>query len=470
MKTQYRLSTNGNWQSYFGRGLLVISNVSGSGRKLTIRSLEISVNTVAAAAAATATCQLILSSSVDGGENMVGQMIAMDSSASLTGVDVFRYAYPNSYDNVIRRLTVNRTSGASGTQNVLASHTNFGKFAGVYGSAKKEMATTIEPIILNQNEAISIIPNNIRYSSPLRISLMVVQNSKTFIWTFFANTIPNLSLASISNTSSTPCKIINISISEVGTTDTPYIRVVPVGQIYTNDLNDNSKNITSIIPMDSSYGSLSSSVCKVYSDVGFVPYGVPESYMTETTSGVPKGFNYLNTKDFNGPSYRIFFPELKFTTVDGSENMLGYGYGHKNSDLLFRNAGISLSPGEAIAIVSSAETAASGTPSYSGWTNLNFAAIIDNEPLYSPYLNLTGLVSGSDIVVLEASTSTLLAGSDSLIGSTFSWNYDPDIVNTVDICVYKAGYVPYIVRSIALGINGSSIPISQVVDRNYSNS
>lgn len=469
MKTQYRLSTDGNWQSFFGRGLLVISNVSGSGRKLTIRSLEVGVNTIAATTAATATCQVIRSTSVTDGENMSNQSCKLDSTASLSGVTVYRYCYPDSYTNVLRRITVNRTGAAAGTQNMLTTPMNIGRFAGVYGSAKRAGASVVEPITLNQNQAITVVPVNIRFTSPLRVDLMLTQGGKTFTWSFFANTLPNLGLVGVSNTSATPCKIINISISEVGTTDTPYIRIVPVGQLYTNDSVDTSKTVATITPMDSAYGSLSSLVCKVYSDVGFVPYGVPESYMTETTAGLPRGFNYLNTKDFNGPAYRIFFPELELSTVGGSENMLGFGYGHKNSDLLFRNAGIALSPGEAIAIVASAETAASGTPAYSGWTSLNFSAIIDNEPLYSPYLNLTGLVSGSDVVVLNAGTSTLLAGSDSVVGTTFSWNYDPDVVSSVDICVYKAGYVPYIVRAVSLGINGSSLPIAQVADRNYSN-
>ena len=102
-----------------------------------------------------------------------------------------------------------------------------------------------------------------------------------------------------------------------------------------------------------------------------------------------------------------------------------------------------------------------------GYADVTFAAMIDNEPQTAPSLALTGLVSGSDVVVLTAGTSTELSSVDAG-GTTFSWAYDPDVVTAVDIVVYRSGYVPFSIRNLSLGLNGQSVPVSQVIDRNYS--
>lgn len=81
-------------------------------------------------------------------------------------------------------------------------------------------------------------------------------------------------------------------------------------------------------------------------------------------------------------------------------------------------------------------------------------------------LTLTGLQTGSDIVILAAGTSTILAQVDQNAGSTFPYSFTTG--GAVDIGVLKAGYVPQYLRNFQLPAANTSLPISQVADRNYS--
>jgi len=80
-------------------------------------------------------------------------------------------------------------------------------------------------------------------------------------------------------------------------------------------------------------------------------------------------------------------------------------------------------------------------------------------------LTLTGLELGSDIVILQAGTSTIMQDADAHPGSTYSYVYDT-LIN-VDICIYKTGYIPFAIRNYTLQESDTSLPIDQVVDRNY---
>lgn len=80
-------------------------------------------------------------------------------------------------------------------------------------------------------------------------------------------------------------------------------------------------------------------------------------------------------------------------------------------------------------------------------------------------LTLTGLQSGSDVVVLSAGTETVLDSVDAG-GTTYEYTYSG--AHNVDVNIYKAGYVPHTsIRALALSTADSSIPVAQVVDRAY---
>jgi hypothetical protein len=85
----------------------------------------------------------------------------------------------------------------------------------------------------------------------------------------------------------------------------------------------------------------------------------------------------------------------------------------------------------------------------------------------STNLTLTGIVPGSDIVILNAGTTTERVNIDSNATSTYVFSYTT--LGDVDICVYKQGYRPFAYRNYSLPASDGSFPVSQVADLNYFN-
>jgi len=88
-------------------------------------------------------------------------------------------------------------------------------------------------------------------------------------------------------------------------------------------------------------------------------------------------------------------------------------------------------------------------------------------PLDTNTLTLTGLVTGSDVVVLQAGTETVLQQVDQNIGATWIYNYETP--TTIDIGVFKSGYVPFYIRNFTLQSANANLPITQTIDRNFIN-
>ena len=82
-------------------------------------------------------------------------------------------------------------------------------------------------------------------------------------------------------------------------------------------------------------------------------------------------------------------------------------------------------------------------------------------------LTLTGLVSGSDIVILATGTTTEKVNVDANSGTTYAFLYSYVAGTYVDICCYKSGYVAFSVRNYLLSASDTSLPIAQIVDRAY---
>lgn len=84
-------------------------------------------------------------------------------------------------------------------------------------------------------------------------------------------------------------------------------------------------------------------------------------------------------------------------------------------------------------------------------------------------LTVTNVITGSDVVILSAGTSTVLTSNDGATNpvTSFNYSYTYSPGTLVDIAVYKAGYVPYIVRGYTLPSNGGSVQVAQIIDRNY---
>ncbi|UOF78929.1 hypothetical protein [Caudoviricetes sp.] len=80
-------------------------------------------------------------------------------------------------------------------------------------------------------------------------------------------------------------------------------------------------------------------------------------------------------------------------------------------------------------------------------------------------LTVSGLVTGSDVVVYAAGTETVLGSVDALSGT--SWGFIYETPEAVDIAVFLAGYVPFFIRNYSLPNNDASVPVAQVIDRAY---
>ena len=86
-------------------------------------------------------------------------------------------------------------------------------------------------------------------------------------------------------------------------------------------------------------------------------------------------------------------------------------------------------------------------------------------PLDLITLTITGLITGSDVVVYATGTTTVRDSVDSNSGTT--WDYVYETVENIDIGVFKTGYIPFYIRGYSLSSDDSSVPVAQTVDRAY---
>lgn len=100
-------------------------------------------------------------------------------------------------------------------------------------------------------------------------------------------------------------------------------------------------------------------------------------------------------------------------------------------------------------------------------TNSTTTAQDYQYPLDTNTLTLTGLVSGTDIVILSAGTETVITSKDANAGSTYAYTYSG--AQNIDIGLIKQGYVTLYVRNLSLTTTDSSLPVAQIADRNYNN-
>ena len=80
-------------------------------------------------------------------------------------------------------------------------------------------------------------------------------------------------------------------------------------------------------------------------------------------------------------------------------------------------------------------------------------------------ITLIGLVSGSDVVILQAGTTTVINSVDANAGSTYSYTYETP--QNVDIKIIKPGFVLLPINNYPLASSNVSLPVSQTFDRNY---
>lgn len=93
------------------------------------------------------------------------------------------------------------------------------------------------------------------------------------------------------------------------------------------------------------------------------------------------------------------------------------------------------------------------------------AQAVVSYPLDTNTISFTGLPTGTDMVVLNAGTSSILYQVDSYAGNSINYVYSG--AQTVDVGFIKPGYVPFYIRDLSLTTTDSSIPVTLTPDRNY---
>lgn len=83
-------------------------------------------------------------------------------------------------------------------------------------------------------------------------------------------------------------------------------------------------------------------------------------------------------------------------------------------------------------------------------------------------LTISPVITGSDVIVYEAGTTTVLQATQNVAGTSDQYIYGGgDIGDFIDVGVFKAGYTPLYVRDYELGDANATLPVSQQVDRFY---
>ena len=470
---QYRLSGYHDTISCSGNALIAVLNPPGSGRKIVLSSIEIRSPRVATSLSATIPQQLGIARAtlVDGtGLAMPGTLL--DTSDTWpSGVVVRRNpAFSGSAPAPMFRVSVPWYRAE-----VLAAASQlYDQFAVL--SPKPEAG--VERITLREGESLVFYNTTLftadNYAFALRVGLSVaLSNGSVKVFHFYTqNPGYNQVVFSVENQagSGVTAKVTNFSVQAVGSTGfTPYYRLAPLGRIDAETQSDPLRDITSrLVKLDTAHPD---PTFKVFYDAIVYPYGMPENASADTGSASPKGFNYLKTKDFDGPNFRTLFTEQMLfdgnLTIRAPSDRLAL----RGRDNLGTNRSrITIREGEAIGIVMSAETA--NLVSATGMAGALFDYVemtVSSEPANDPSIRLTGLKNPTEVRVFNAGTETEIAGEENVTSGTFEAPYDPDVSSSVDIAVLSLGYQNIRFTNVALGGADVTIPVQQVIDRQYLN-
>jgi hypothetical protein len=480
---QYRVAGRFDWMSNSGNAIIALANKPGSGKKVTIRSVELTNLTFGdnvTAGTPSSSLPIILRVARDcvlgaGGTEVPIEKLDSDAAAWPSTVVVSTNRGVTTAGAVLGRATVAKQFNTTGI-GYWASSSIVHRLGGSRTGPKRNASTPVEQYTISAGQSLAVYTNTgITMPLPVRVQATLSRSGtpdRTYVVNFFTVVyINNDAVLSIENTagSGETIKLINFSVTEVGTYDSPYLQFVPFGSIDAVSVDDSAAQVAQD-KVDSANPSASTWVA-VYKDVAVLPYGLPESALSDASAaGIPKGSNYLKAKDFIGPQYRVYFPENVSVSSIRMPDAIGYGIGHKNSDIGVRRSGIVLREGESVGIVSAAETAAAATAAgISGWSSWHIAIQYDIEPKYAPTLTISGLKNPSEVRIFDAGTTTEIAGEENITDGTFTWQFDPEEYPSVDISIISLNYQNIRLLGQSLTLADLTIPVQQQIDRQYGN-
>lgn len=360
-------------------------------------------------------------------------------------------------------------------------------FSGTGSIFAKGNSSDNQDIIIRANEKIAIALDDI-INTPLPVfveATFVVEGTpnRTYTLSFYTFGISNNeSILSVNNItgSGKVIRMTSLSVSEVGTLDTPYFQVVPIGSIDPVAFDDTDKHLTAY-PINSNDGSLNSSIARLFTNVPVLPAGVPISYIAEgaPVAATPRGFNYLNTKDFIGPVYMTYFPEgaafrIPNTTfyTAGAPGTIGTHISQEYSRIKgYSGSPIIIREGETLGIVSGAETATLTTAiGISGFGAYEFSITFTVEDAITPTVELTGLKVNSEVrayVGSDPGTAIAIAGIENT-GTSYSFTHDVAGQNGF-VVIFHLDYDPITLVFSPYQAAAVTYPIQQQYDRQYLN-
>ncbi len=446
MAATYRIYGPLRWSSQSGNAILALQNANGSNKKITINNFEIQpvARNPATAGFQNVKCRLVRCSAMgDGGSVLVP--VKMDTTDSLPS-QISIYSEPFVTETgTFKEVLVTKARNEAVALNRLAQHINTGRFNRRNNAILSGNATPVEHITLNEGEGFAIVNPHVDRGVPLRVEVTFRIGTNTFKTTHIANANRESNgIYGLFNGvgSGVDVLITEVSLSEIGDSTTPYFQIVPIGSIAPERLDDADDQID-ILKYDTNSPTLTSSQLIAVSDAPILPAaGIPQVAMSDASAGSPKGVNYLNTKDFLGPVYRVFFAETTGCALNARSDDMAWTTRHKGSRIIDQFSKIVLRPSDAVALVSSAELATGTTAvSQSGYAPYLFAADITVEDLITPTLEFTGLPSGARVCIVEAGTETLVnIGNES--GGTFTYSGFTAAAGTYfDARILCAGYV-----------------------------
>lgn len=467
---QYRLAGVFDWQANSGIALAALVNKGGSGKKVTIRSVELQ-NLTALPGQDTI---LALGRPTTGVQGTEVALTPSDSAATWPStVRVFKDGYVDGDPAVpIRRIYAAKQAVASTL--AWTSRSNTTARRGIFGKQNGMGTSTVERLVVREGESLALYKNTaLGRSQPLYVAVtLTVAGTPTRTWSgcWFSQVAGvNSHIFAVQNDagSGEVITVESVAFYEAGTLDSPYFQAVPIGALVLDNPLD-SQAVTAD-PADSASPAASTFV-SCYQNVAMYPQGLPENAFSEASTGSPKGFNYLKSKDFNGPAWRALFPEQAAFAVTLNDT-LGFGMNsHRHADIGFRRAGVVLRENEGFALVSAAETAIIATAvGLSGWSTWHLNVIFDIEPSFEPTLTISGLKNPSEVRIYDAGTTTLLAGEETITSGTFSWVFDPAVYPDIDIAVLSLGYQNIRFTNFPLTLADTTIPVQQQLDRQYEN-
>ena len=479
-KYSYRI--NGQFQglSSSGNAVFAIANKIGSGKKININSVEIYPNSTSVSGGAIASNSVNIYEIIrcaitnDAGISLIPA--SHDTTHNLNGIlNSLVLGCNAGWTNEVGTITrlsffKNYFPGSIASTGLLRQTQKNGRFSGVRNFLKRN--DSVDNIKLNTGETVALVPKVVFTNQTARITYnfrIIGSPNRTYSGTYFTNIQNNQTIFHLKNNSASVVEIISLGIEEVGTFDTQYFQLVPVGNISPTSLADETKKIPAL-KMDTAYPNHETWM-NIVSDVTLAPSGVPIEYISAGSAGNPKGFNYLGTKDFNGPVYRTYFPEYNAVHTSAAVSNLHYNTNSmKYADVFGRRAGITIREGEGIAFVSAAETAVTSTEvGLGGWASFEYAIQFTIDNTVNPVLSLTGLQTGTEVRIMQAGTDNELTGAENVTGGSFSWLYDFDQYQTVDIHIHHLQYQFIRLENFSLTATGSTVPIQQIKDRNYQN-